>query len=66
MAKQGKYLPGSHIPVIAPSKLDLVRGDHVIIFPWNIANEVRDMLRKRSVDEFNLWVTIPNLRRFAS
>lgn len=66
VAKQGKYLPGSHIPVLAPSKLDLVRGDHVIIFPWNIANEIRDMLGKRSGDEVNLWVTIPNLRKFAS
>lgn len=39
-SKQGKYLPGSHIPVFSPEKLKLERPDIVVILPWNIAAEV--------------------------
>lgn len=39
-SKQGKYLPGSHIPVFAPDKLKAERPDVVVILPWNIAIEV--------------------------
>lgn len=39
-AKQGKYLPGSHIPVLAPQALRDAQPDIVLILPWNIAREV--------------------------
>lgn len=39
-SKQGKYLPGSHIPVVVPDVLKLERPDIVVILPWNIASEV--------------------------
>ena len=40
-SKQGKYLPGSHIPVFSPSVLRDRQPDFVVILPWNIADEVR-------------------------
>jgi len=40
-AKQGKYLPGSHIPIRAPSALMDFAPDYLLILPWNIADEVR-------------------------
>jgi hypothetical protein len=40
LSKQGKYLPGSHIPIFHPAKLLDDRPDLVLILPWNIANEV--------------------------
>jgi len=39
-AKQGKFLPGSHIPIHAPEKLACESPDYVLILPWNIADEV--------------------------
>ena len=39
-SKQGKYLPGSHVPIFAPQKLKQERPDWVVILPWNIAEEV--------------------------
>ncbi|MBA4243155.1 MAG: SAM-dependent methyltransferase [Pseudomonas sp.] len=39
-SKQGKYLPGSHLPILSPSQLDEVRPDLLLILPWNIADEV--------------------------
>jgi SAM-dependent methyltransferase len=39
-AKQNRYLPGTHIPVFAPEKIDEVRPDYLLILPWNIKDEI--------------------------
>ena len=39
-SKQGKYLPGSHIPILPPAVLRDRKPDIVLILPWNIADEV--------------------------
>ena len=41
IAKQGKFMPGSHIPILAPETLDKQRPDYLVILPWNIAVEVK-------------------------
>jgi hypothetical protein len=51
-AKQGKYMPGSHLPIMPPSELANQKPDYVLILPWNIASEVRAQLnglRERGV-----------------
>jgi len=40
IAKQGKFMPGSHIPILSPEAIQQSRPDYVVIFPWNIADEV--------------------------
>jgi SAM-dependent methyltransferase len=40
LSKQGKFLPGSHIPVVPVAWLKQRRPDLVLILPWNIAREV--------------------------
>jgi SAM-dependent methyltransferase len=40
-SKQGKYMPGSHIPILPPSALVERRPDSLLILPWNLAAEVR-------------------------
>lgn len=40
-SKQGKFLPGSLIPILQPSAIAERRPDFVVILPWNIAEEVR-------------------------
>lgn len=39
-SKQRKFMPGSHIPILAPTELAKRKPDWVIILPWNIAEEV--------------------------
>lgn len=39
-AKQGKFMPGSHIPILSPEHLSAETPDYVLILPWNIADEV--------------------------
>ena len=41
LAKQGKFMPGSHIPILAPAELTKQRPDYLLILPWNIAAEVK-------------------------
>lgn len=42
--KQGKFLPGSHIPVCAENQIIAFKPDYIIIFPWNLKNEIMDQL----------------------
>ena len=40
-AKQGKFMPGSHIPILGQAVLAEQRPDYLVILPWNIATEVK-------------------------
>lgn len=39
-AKQGRFLPGSHIPIRSPETLRDVRPDDLLILPWNLQDEI--------------------------
>jgi hypothetical protein len=39
-SKQGKFMPGSHIPILHPSEMLNRSFDFMFILPWNIADEV--------------------------
>ncbi len=43
-AKQDKFMPGSHIPILAPEALNGTRPDFVLVLPWNIVDEVKSQL----------------------
>lgn len=38
--KQGKLMPGSHVPILDPSEIATIKPDYLVILPWNIAPEV--------------------------
>ena len=42
--KQGRFLPGTHIPIFPPEHLRAARPDYVIILPWNLKNEIMEQL----------------------
>lgn len=42
--KQGRYLPGTHIPIYAPERIDEVRPDYILILPWNFKDEIMAQL----------------------
>jgi SAM-dependent methyltransferase len=39
-AKQGLFLPGSHIPILAPDEIESFRPDYLVILPWNLRDEI--------------------------
>lgn len=59
--KQGKYLPGSHIPILSPQKLAQRRPDYLLILPWNIAKEVRSQNRHLAEQGTKFVVAVPQL-----
>jgi hypothetical protein len=38
--KQGRFLPGTHIPIYAPERIDEARPDYIMILPWNFKDEI--------------------------
>lgn len=50
VAKQNKYMPGSHVPILAPEVIFDAEPDYVLILPWNIAEEVKTLLGERLPD----------------
>jgi hypothetical protein len=42
--KQGKFLPGTHIPIFHPDKITETRPDYVLILPWNLKSEIMEQV----------------------
>jgi SAM-dependent methyltransferase len=38
--KQGRLLPGTHIPVHEPERIGVTKPDYILILPWNLKNEI--------------------------
>jgi SAM-dependent methyltransferase len=60
-AKQGKYMPGSRIPIVDESRLKNSKPDYVVILPWNLKTEVM-----RQLEYIKSWggqfvTAVPNL-----
>ncbi|MFZ4792275.1 MAG: methyltransferase domain-containing protein [Candidatus Competibacteraceae bacterium] len=65
-AKQGKYLPGSRIPVVSERHLKDAQPDYVLILPWNLKTEVMEQL-----DYIRAWggqwvTAVPKLNFFSN
>jgi 2-polyprenyl-3-methyl-5-hydroxy-6-metoxy-1,4-benzoquinol methylase len=48
--KQGKFLPGTHIPIFAPDHLAQTRPDYILVLPWNLREEIA-----RQLDYVRSW-----------
>lgn len=40
--KQGRYTPGTHIPIVDPARIRETRPDYVLILPWNLKREISE------------------------
>ncbi|MGN6457240.1 MAG: class I SAM-dependent methyltransferase, partial [Achromobacter mucicolens] len=61
-AKQGKCLPGSHIPIVAEARLREDRPEYILILPWNLKTEVSEQLAYARHDwNAKLVTAIPSL-----
>lgn len=55
--KQGKFLPGSHIPIVNEIKIKELKPDYIVILPWNIKDEIIKQLDY--INEWNCKFVIP-------
>jgi SAM-dependent methyltransferase len=60
--KQGRYTPGSHIPIHAPERIDQDRPDVILILPWNLRDEIAEQLAYTRAWGARLVVPIPRLQ----
>ena len=60
--KQGTFLPGTHIPVFAPEKLDETRPDYLLILPWNLVDEITGQMGRIRKWGARFVVPIPEVR----
>jgi len=60
-AKQGKFMPGSHIPIVAPDVLSEHRPDFLLILPWNIADEVKAKQAGLAAQGTKFVIAVPRL-----
>jgi hypothetical protein len=63
--KQGRFLPGSHIPIRAPEEIERRRPDVVFILPWNLREEIMEQLRFVSDWGGRFLVRAPALELYA-
>jgi hypothetical protein len=42
--KQGKFTPGTHIPILSPDRIRETRPDYIFILPWNLKTEISKQL----------------------
>lgn len=59
--KQGKYTPGTHIPILAPDAIRQAQPDLILILPWNLADEIKQYLSYVRDWGGKLVVPIPRL-----
>ncbi len=60
-SKQGRLLPGSHVPVVSPQELLALGPDEIVILPWNIAPEIVAQLRGAGF-KGGIWTAVPEMR----
>jgi len=60
-SKIGRFLPGSHIPVIAPVELAALRPHALLVLPWNIAAEVKQQWNSEGHPAVRFFRAIPVL-----
>ena len=42
--KQGKFLPGTHIPIYPPERIAQTKPDYILVLPWNLRDEISEQL----------------------
>jgi SAM-dependent methyltransferase len=62
--KQGRYLPGSRIPIYAPDRLRETRPDYVLILPWNLKEEIMEQMADVRSWGGRFVVAVPEVRIF--
>jgi len=63
--KQGKFLPGSKIPIVSINELKKKRPDYILVLPWNISSEIVKLLKpfnKRHSSKITFFKAVPKIK----
>jgi SAM-dependent methyltransferase len=60
-AKQGKFMPGSHIPIVDERRLQMEKPDYIVILPWNLKSEIIAQLEYVKTWHGTIVTAVPRL-----
>jgi len=63
--KQGGYLPGTHIPILAPDEVEKTKPDYLLILPWNLRDEIMKQMSCIRAWNGQFVVPIPEVRVYS-
>jgi hypothetical protein len=63
--KQGRFLPAMNIPIESPNQMFNRIPTDIVIFPWNIEEEIKAKIASGCQEKVNIWKLIPNLSRIS-
>ena len=64
--KQGRYTPGTHIPVVSPKRLVQDQPDYTVLFAWNFVDEIVEQQRDYLENGGKFIVPIPEVRTISA
>lgn len=62
--KQGKYTPGTHIPIHSPERIAETKPDVIVILPWNLTRSLSEQLASTAAWGAKLVVPVPRATLF--
>jgi SAM-dependent methyltransferase len=63
--KHGRFLPGTHIPIFPPERIQETRPDYVLILPWNLKDEIMEQLAGIRAWGGQFVVPIPDVKVYS-
>ena len=60
--KQGRHMPGNHIPIVAPERILEDQPDALLILPWNFKDEIISQQAEYAARGGRFIVPVPNPR----
>jgi 2-polyprenyl-3-methyl-5-hydroxy-6-metoxy-1,4-benzoquinol methylase len=59
--KQGRFMPTLGIPIVNPAKMFEMSPSEIVVFPWNIKDEITNQIRKNLGAKVTVWQAVPHL-----
>lgn len=61
--KVGRFMPINGIPIVSPNTITQIQPTDIIIFPWNIAEEIVEVIDSLNCSQTRIWKLIPEIER---
>lgn len=61
--KQGRFMPSRGIPIVSPRTLFDLRPSDIIIFPWNLKEELSEIIESQVLRPTRVWTAVPKIEQ---
>jgi hypothetical protein len=60
--KQGWFMPTLGIPIVSPREMESFSPTDIIIFPWNISEELNSLIKQQFNPAIRTWIAVPSIK----